>query len=55
MMLYCSNVDSMEYPHDIREFRQEFATYDVCTEYLNRSKWLIGFVCPKCACESGFL
>jgi hypothetical protein len=45
----------MEYPQDIREFRQEFATHDVCTEYLIRSKWLIGCVCLKYACESGFL
>ena len=44
-----------EYPRDIREFRQKFATQEACTEYLIRGRWPEGVVCPKCSGKASTL
>ncbi len=44
-----------EYPKDMREFRQRFATPQACLEYLVQSRWPDGFVCPKCLGPSAWL
>lgn len=44
-----------EYPKDMREFCQRFFTPRACLEYLVRSRWPEGFVCPKCSGKTAWL
>ena len=37
-----------EYPHDLIEFEERFATEEACLGYLAALRWPGGFVCPTC-------
>lgn len=37
-----------EYPKNLADFEQMFATEDACREYLFHLRWPAGFVCPRC-------
>jgi transposase-like protein len=39
----------------MRDFRQRFASNEACIEYLVKSRWPDGFVCPKCSGKSAWL
>ena len=36
------------YPKNMREFREQFSTRDLCLDYLIKCRWPDGFVCGKC-------
>ncbi len=38
----------LDYPNNISEFEQQFATEDACRAYLFKLRWPEGFVCPRC-------
>lgn len=37
------------FPQTLKEFREQFAKEAACFEYLGRSRWPDGFVCPRCS------
>ena len=37
-----------EFPHDLDEFEQIFATEQSCRDYLAKLRWPEGFLCPRC-------
>jgi len=37
-----------EFPHDLDEFEQLFATEQSCRDYLVKLRWPEGFLCPRC-------
>jgi transposase-like protein len=39
----------LDYPNNISEFEQRFATEDACRAYLFKLRWPNGFVCPRCS------
>jgi transposase-like protein len=39
-----------DYPRNLREFDQRFASDEDCREYLRKVRWPEGFRCPRCAC-----
>ena len=39
----------------MRDFRRRFSTPQACLEYLAESRWLDGFICPKCSSKSAWL
>lgn len=39
---------SEDYPENLVEFEQRFATEEQCREYLLRLRWPEGFICPRC-------
>jgi transposase-like protein len=43
-----------DYPQDILELEERFATEDACREYLVGLRWPDGFVCPRCGAERGW-
>jgi len=38
----------LDYPNNISEFEERFATEDACRAYLFKLRWPDGFVCPCC-------
>jgi len=38
-----------DYPQNVAEFRDWFATESACREYLARLRWPQGLCCPDCA------
>jgi transposase-like protein len=38
----------------LREFQERFATEDACVQFMARSRWPDGFVCPKCQNSRGY-
>lgn len=43
-----------DYPRNILELEERFATEEACREYLGRLRWPDGFVCPRCGAETGW-
>ena len=43
-----------DYPRNILELEERFATEEACREYLARLRWPDGFVCPRCGAGSGW-
>jgi len=43
------------YPRTILELEDRFATENACREYLMRLRWPMGFVCPRCKHQGGWL
>jgi len=43
-----------DYPRNLSEFRDRFATEEACIEYLTALRWPNGFKCPKCGGNSGW-
>lgn len=43
------------YPKTMREFRQQFASRESCLDYLAKSRWPDGFVCPSCGSKTAYL
>jgi transposase-like protein len=43
-----------DYPANLMEFNERFATEEACREYLFRLRWPEGFVCPRCAAPKGW-
>jgi transposase-like protein len=41
-------MSNSDYPHSIIEFQQRFSTEEACKQYLFKSRWPNGFVCPIC-------
>lgn len=41
-------MDKLYYPKNIIEFQDMFASEQDCEEYLYKSRWPDGFICPKC-------
>ena len=39
----------LDYPNNIFEFEQRFATEDACSVYLFKRRWPEGYVCPCCS------
>lgn len=39
----------LSFPRSILEFQERFGDEEACWEYLVASRWLDGFVCPRCA------
>ena len=37
-----------DYPRNLAEFEQRFATAEACRAYLVQLRWPDGFRCPKC-------
>lgn len=42
-----------EYPKNMREFREQFATEEACIDYLIQCRWPDGFICPRCSSNEG--
>ena len=40
-----------EYPENLIEFREWFATEQACRDYIVRLRWPHGFKCPSCQGE----
>src|ERR1700677_3243226 len=38
----------IEFPQTLKEFRERFADESACFEYLAKSRWEGGFICPNC-------
>lgn len=38
-----------DYPHNLLELEERFATEDACVEYLKSLRWPDGFRCPRCS------
>ena len=36
------------FPKTLREFQAQFANEEACIDYLARSRWPEGFLCPRC-------
>ena len=45
----------IEYPKNLREFRQKFLNDIACLEYLSEKRWPEGFVCPRCLSKFAWL
>jgi len=43
-----------DYPRNLSEFRDRFATEEACIAYLTALRWPDGFKCPKCGGSSGW-
>ena len=43
-----------DYPRNILELEERFATEEACREYLARLRWPDGFVCPRCGANTGW-
>jgi len=43
------------YPKTMREFRDQFSSRESCLDYLVRSRWPDGFVCPACGSDEAYL
>lgn len=43
------------YPKTMREFRDQFSSNESCLDYLVRSRWPDGFVCPGCGAADAYL
>lgn len=43
-----------DYPRDILELEERFATDEACREYLFGLRWPNGFVCPRCGAKTGW-
>ena len=43
-----------DYPQNILELEERFATEEACREYLARLRWPDGFVCPRCGANTGW-
>lgn len=41
-------MDKLPYPKSIMEFQRTFQTERDCEEYLFKSRWSNGFICPQC-------
>ena len=41
--------ESAQFPRNLLEFTEQFSTEQDCHQYLMRSRWPDGFVCPRCA------
>ncbi len=39
----------LDYPNNISEFEERFATEDACRAYLFKLRWPDGFICPRCS------
>jgi len=37
-----------DYPRNLLEFEERFATEEACREYVMKTRWPDGYVCPKC-------
>ncbi len=44
-----------DYPKNVLEFRDWFATEQACWDYLNRLRWSDGFICPHCQGQKAWL
>ena len=44
-----------DYPKDVLEFEQRFATEQACRDYLWQVRYPHGFVCPRCGCMGTWL
>jgi hypothetical protein len=40
--------DDLSFPHSLPEFQRMFPDEAACASYLERSRWVDGFVCPHC-------
>jgi transposase-like protein len=43
-----------DYPRNILELEERFATEEACREYLIQLRWPEGFVCPRCGARAGW-
>jgi transposase-like protein len=43
-----------DYPRNILELEERFATEEACREYLSQLRWPDGFICPRCATKAGW-
>ena len=43
-----------DYPRDLAEFEDRFATEAACREYLIKLRWPDGFMCPRCSGRQGW-
>jgi transposase-like protein len=44
-----------DYPKTLMEMERRFATEDACREYLTKLRWPMGFICPFCQGEGGWV
>jgi transposase-like protein len=42
------------FPKSLRQFQQQFASEEACTEYLTACRWPDGFRCPRCSQTSAY-
>ena len=43
------------FPHSLREFQRQFASEEVCQEYLAACRWPDGFKCPRCGNQRAYV
>ncbi len=43
------------YPKTMREFHEQFSSRETCLDYLVKSRWPDGFVCPGCTSDEAYL
>jgi transposase-like protein len=48
-------VARIEFPKNLKEFRERFADEKACFAYLGQSRWAGGFVCPSCESQRHWL